>query len=65
MGKCVNHPDEETQFKCLKYNTYLCKACLKCRDPELYCKFRSSCPISFMEKSSAKWGREKDYGLSN
>jgi len=50
MGKCVNHPDRETSYMCMKHGIYLCEDCLKCRDPEIYCKFRSSCPIWFMEK---------------
>ncbi|WP_041280433.1 ASKHA domain-containing protein [Desulfosudis oleivorans] len=52
MGKCVNHPDRDTNYACLKHGTYMCEECLKCRDPELYCKFRSSCPIWFMTKHS-------------
>ncbi|MDY6831372.1 MAG: ASKHA domain-containing protein [Thermodesulfobacteriota bacterium] len=52
MGKCVNHPDRETNYVCLKHGTYMCEECLKCRDPDLYCKFRSSCPIWFMTKHS-------------
>lgn len=48
MGKCVNHPNRETQFICLKHNIYMCEECLKCRDPKIYCKFRSSCPIWFL-----------------
>ncbi len=50
MGKCVNHPDRETSYLCMKHNTYLCEECLKCRDPNIYCKFRSSCPIWFLSK---------------
>jgi len=50
LGKCVNHPDRETSFLCMKHNTYLCEECLKCRDPNIYCKFRSSCPIWFLSK---------------
>ncbi|MFZ5562451.1 MAG: ASKHA domain-containing protein [Thermodesulfobacteriota bacterium] len=50
MGKCVNHPDRETNYVCLKHGIYQCEECLKCRDPQLYCKFRSSCPIWFMTK---------------
>ncbi|RPH48537.1 MAG: DUF4445 domain-containing protein [Desulfobacteraceae bacterium] len=34
----------------MKHNTYLCEECLKCRDPNIYCKFRSSCPIWFLSK---------------
>ena len=48
MGYCIHHPDIETHYKCMKHNMYLCEECLECRDPDLYCKFRSSCPIYFM-----------------
>jgi uncharacterized 2Fe-2S/4Fe-4S cluster protein (DUF4445 family) len=58
MGKCSNHPDRETSFLCLKYNIYMCEECLKCRDPEIFCKFRSSCPIWFIEKRQKDWDRE-------
>lgn len=54
MGKCVNHPDRETNFLCMKHNIYLCEECLKCPDPEIHCKFRSSCPIWFMDKRGGK-----------
>lgn len=54
MGRCVNHPDRETEVMCLKHNIYLCMECFKCRDPELYCRFRSSCQIWFIEKSAGK-----------
>ena len=50
MGKCSCHPEIETSYLCMKYNQYLCKECLRCQDPEIYCKFRSSCPIWFMQK---------------
>ena len=50
MGKCVNHPDRETSFLCSKYNIYMCEECLKCRDPDIYCKFRSACPVWFMTR---------------
>lgn len=50
MGKCINHPDRETNYVCMKHGIYMCEECLKCRDPELYCKFRPSCPIWFMSK---------------
>ncbi len=38
----------------MKHNVYMCEECLKCRDPNLYCKFRSSCPIWFLTKSREK-----------
>ncbi len=50
MGKCINHPDTETPYKCMKHNIYQCDRCLECRDPDIYCKFRTSCPIHFMSK---------------
>ncbi len=50
MGKCINHPERETSFLCSKYNIYMCEACIECRDPELYCKFRTACPIWFMSR---------------
>jgi hypothetical protein len=44
----------------MKYNVYLCGECLTCRDPELYCKFRSSCPIWFLQKKGIDaWTAEK------
>jgi hypothetical protein len=50
MPTCVKHPDRETSYLCLKQNIHLCEECLVCNDPELYCKFRSSCIIWFMTK---------------
>ncbi|MCP4671717.1 MAG: DUF4445 domain-containing protein [Desulfobacula sp.] len=50
MGKCLNHPDQETSYMCMKHNYYLCDDCLECHDPDIYCKFRTSCPIHFMSK---------------
>lgn len=54
MGKCKNHPGRESNFMCMKHNKYLCEECLKCPDPNIHCKFRSSCPIWFMEKRGGK-----------
>lgn len=48
MGNCVNHPETQTSYLCMKHNIYLCDKCLECRDPDIYCKFRSSCPIHFI-----------------
>ena len=54
MEACVNHPDRETNFQCMKHNVYMCEECLHCRDPEIHCKHRQSCPIWFMEKRGGK-----------
>jgi hypothetical protein len=50
VSTCIHHRDRETRFHCSKHGIYLCEACLDCRDPELFCKFRSSCPIWFMTR---------------
>ncbi len=51
MGFCIRHPDRETPYRCMKQEVYMCEECLHCRDPEIYCKFRPSCAIHFMEKN--------------
>lgn len=59
MGKCINHPDRETSYICMKHNIYLCEECLECRDPDIYCKFRPSCPIHFITKKGFEDSKEK------
>lgn len=59
MGKCINHPDRETGYICMKHNFYLCDECLECRDPNLFCKFRPSCPIHFITKKGFATSDEK------
>jgi hypothetical protein len=34
----------------MKHDIYMCEDCLECRDSEIYCKFRSACPIHFLTK---------------
>ena len=43
----------------MKHQVYMCPDCAHCKDPDLYCKFRPSCPIAFMEKSGDNWGPEE------
>ncbi|MCK5350057.1 MAG: 2Fe-2S iron-sulfur cluster binding domain-containing protein, partial [Desulfobacula sp.] len=68
MGKCINHPDRETNYICMKHNIYLCEECLECRDPDIYCKFRPSCPIYFITKkgfeSSKDVPAQKEYAVT-
>ena len=52
MNHCVNHPDRETSYECLKHQISMCQDCLDCRDPEIYCKFRESCTIWFLTKKN-------------
>ena len=44
---------------CSKHGIYLCGECLACRDPEIYCKFRTACPIWFEHKEKAREARRK------
>jgi hypothetical protein len=60
MPTCSRHPDRETPYQCMKHGLYMCSECMHCRDPEIYCKFRSSCAIHFMEKESRRIGSSKD-----
>ncbi len=50
MANCKNHPQTESVYFCSKYKYNLCQACLRCSDPQIYCKFRTSCVIHFLEK---------------
>jgi uncharacterized 2Fe-2S/4Fe-4S cluster protein (DUF4445 family) len=59
MGKCTCHPEKDTRFQCLKHGVWLCDECLSCRDPELYCKHRSACPIWFIEKRRRRQEKEE------
>jgi len=66
MGYCMNHPDRETQYLCMKDNIYFCEECLRCRNPEIYCKFRPACPIWFIVKKGFKsWGGDEKENDSN
>ena len=58
MKPCVNHPDRETSYVCMKHEIYMCEDCMECRDPEIYCKFRSACPIHFITKRQGNLDEE-------
>lgn len=59
MGTCINHPDRETSYLCSKHGIYLCEECLECRDPNIYCKFRSACPIWYEHKRKMRRERRE------
>ena len=59
MGKCVSHPGIETSYMCMKENIYLCDECFECRNPNIYCKFRTACPIWFIEKEKMREERRE------
>ena len=65
MGFCVNHPERETSFGCMKHNIYMCQECLDCRDPDIYCKFRTSCPIHFLTKRKGNLDGDSDLNAYN
>jgi len=44
----------------MKHEVYMCDECVHCRDPEIYCKFRSSCPIWFMHKENKRAERKRE-----
>jgi hypothetical protein len=50
MSCCPENGEEQGRYKCEKHQTYMCEGCLKCKDPELYCKYRPSCMIHYLEK---------------
>jgi hypothetical protein len=54
MACCSAYIPGRQTYRCLKFQTEMCAACLKCKDPELYCKFRSACLIHFMEKEQQR-----------
>jgi uncharacterized 2Fe-2S/4Fe-4S cluster protein (DUF4445 family) len=58
MGQCTRHPERETRYQCLKHGVWMCEECLACRDPQLYCKHRSACPIWFIEKRRKRLEQE-------
>jgi len=58
MGACINHPDRETSFFCMKDQIYLCEECLRCLNPSRYCKFRSACPVWYVSREKAAWKEE-------
>jgi len=67
MGNCINHPEIQTSYLCMKHNIYLCDKCLECRDPDIYCKFRSSCAIHFIAtkdfESKPDEARSKEFSI--
>jgi len=53
VDSCSHSPGCATIHTCQKYGIAMCEACLQCRDPKIYCKFRSSCTIHFLTRRAA------------
>lgn len=49
---CTNHPDKAGNYYCAKYNRYLCDECLRCQDPNIFCRHRTACIIWELTKYS-------------
>jgi hypothetical protein len=50
MSGCDNQKETEVTYTCSKYGLRLAPALASCKDPKLYCKYRTSCLIHFLEK---------------
>ena len=50
MNVCVNHPDKTAGLVCMKYQIHVCGKYANCRDPQLYRKHRTACPVWFIAK---------------
>ncbi len=60
MSDCCCHTGADVPtYRCEKYGIEMCDACLRCKDPELYCKFRSACMVQFLEKERSDEQRQK------
>ncbi|MCF8107114.1 MAG: hypothetical protein K9K64_16680 [Desulfohalobiaceae bacterium] len=64
MPCCVKHPERETSYVCQKHEIALCEECLECRDPNIYCKYRSACPIWFIYKENKRAERRAGENLT-
>jgi hypothetical protein len=45
MNRCTNHPDREGRWRCVKNDVYFCDECMKCSNPRVHCRHRTSCVI--------------------
>lgn len=50
MTRCEHCTDDDTCYVCMKHQARYCPECATCKDPSIYCKFRPSCIIHFLEK---------------
>lgn len=54
MSCCDTTNPDAAVYQCMKHQMKVCADCAQCKDPDLYCKFRPSCIIHFMEKEQAR-----------
>jgi hypothetical protein len=48
MSHCPDEPDGEALYSCQKHEIRMAAGSLRCRDTEIYCKFRSACAVYFL-----------------
>jgi hypothetical protein len=46
--------ENNCRYRCEKHRVDVTQRSPRCKDPELYCKFRSACVINFLEKEARK-----------
>jgi hypothetical protein len=54
MTQCDDQNCSDIVYTCEKHQVRMCATCAYCRDPELFCKFRPSCMIHFLDKERAR-----------
>jgi hypothetical protein len=60
MSCCPNDADSGTRYDCQKHQIQMEAAGARCKDPELYCKFRPACLIHFLERERARQGQKEN-----
>ncbi|KMY66703.1 B-box zinc finger [Desulfocarbo indianensis] len=64
---CIRHPERASVARCQKHGGGLCQECLdndpRCFDPDLFCKFRPQCVISFRDKEERRQARSQGEAL--
>ncbi len=56
---CHHREAGKSTYRCEKHHIEMCDLCLRCRDKELYCKYRSACMIQFLEKERSDEHKQK------
>ena len=50
----IEDGDTDAMYTCSKHQIHMCALDARCKDPDLYCKFRPSCMIHFLDKERAR-----------
>ncbi len=61
---CHDAGVDQPTYRCEKHQIEMCDACLHCKDPDLYCKFRSACMIHFIEKETDRCLKRKNSAVA-